>query len=218
MPGLRGIRPSSSSGTGSRAASYHGQCAQLTGARAEYDWLAAGSQTVQQQALRDFAQAMRTFSHRTHRRHRQVWVPKVGWVRFRWTRIIRATAKSDRVSLDRAGRWHIAVAVIPKPVPGPGDGSVVSGHRGAAVSVALSCGELLRVPGLGAGEAQRPRRLQRRLARARRGSNRRARTKRAIARLRARETDRRRDWVEKTTTDVARRFHTVRVEDLNVPR
>src|SRR5437899_7846502 len=31
---------------------------QLTEARAEYEWLRAGSQTVQQQALRDFAQAM----------------------------------------------------------------------------------------------------------------------------------------------------------------
>jgi putative transposase len=45
----------------------------------------------------------------------------------------------------------------------------------------------------------------------------RARTRLAIARLRARETDRRRDWVEKTTADVARRFDTIRVEDLNVP-
>ncbi len=34
--------------------------------------------------------------------------------------------------------------------------------------------------------------------------------------MRARETDRRRDWVEKTTTDVARRFQTIRVEDLRV--
>ena len=39
---------------------------------------------------------------------------------------------------------------------------------------------------------------------------------RAIAQLRARETDRRRDWVEKTTTDVARRFDTIRVEDLHI--
>jgi putative transposase len=38
----------------------------------------------------------------------------------------------------------------------------------------------------------------------------------AIARLRAREADRRRDWVEKTTTDVARRFEIIRVEDLKV--
>jgi putative transposase len=58
--------------------------------------------------------------------------------------------------------------------------------------------------------------LQRRLARAQRGSHRRARTKLAIAKVRARETDRRRDWVEKTTTDVARRFQIIRVEDLRV--
>ncbi len=37
------------------------QCRQLTQARAEHPWLAAGSQTVQQQALRDFAAAMAAF-------------------------------------------------------------------------------------------------------------------------------------------------------------
>jgi putative transposase len=229
---------------GRRAPGYNEQCAQLTGARAEYDWLAAGSQTVQQQALRDFAQAMRNFFNGTHRRpawrkagkhegfrqvgfksrhlkrlsrrYGQVWVPKVGWVRFRWTRSIPDAMKSYRVTLDRSGRWHIAFAAIPESVPGPDDGSVVGVDRGVAVSVALSTGELLCVPGLRAGETKRLRRLQQRLARARRGSHRRARTRLAIARLRARETDRRRDWVEKTTADVARRFDTIRVEDLNV--
>ncbi|MEB3981094.1 transposase [Mycobacterium sp. 663a-19] len=229
---------------GRRAPGYNEQCAQLTAARAEYDWLAAGSQTVQQQALRDFAQAMRNFFTGTHRpptwrkagkhegfrqvglklrhikrvsrRSGQVWIPKVGWVRFRWTRAIAATVKSYRVTLDRSGRWHIAFAAVPEPVPGPGDGSVVGVDRGVAESVALSSGALLCVPGLRAGESERLRRLQQRLARAQRGSRRRARTKLAIARVRARETDRRRDWVEKTTTDVARRFDTVRVEDLNV--
>ena len=43
------------------APGYLEQCRQLTRARAEYPWLAAGSQTVQQQALRDFAQAMAAF-------------------------------------------------------------------------------------------------------------------------------------------------------------
>jgi putative transposase len=199
---------------------------------------------VQQQALRDFAQGMRNFFNGTHRRptwrkagkhegfrqvgfkpghikrlsHRygQVWIPKIGWVRFRWTRDILGTVKSYRVTLDRSGRWHIAFAAIPQSIPGPNDGSVVGVDRGVAISVALSSGELLRVPGLRDGEASRLRRLQQRLSRAQRGSNRRARTKLAIARLRARETDRRRDWVEKTTTDLARRFDIIRVEDLNV--
>ncbi len=229
---------------GRQAPGYNEQCAQLTAARAEYDWLAAGSQTVQQQALRDFAQAMRNFFNGTHRRptwrkagkdegfrqvgvkpchikrlnrrYGQVWVPKVGWVRFRWTRAIADTVKSYRVTLDRSGRWHIAFAAIPDPIPGPGNGSVVGVDRGVAVSVALSSGQLLRAPSLRASETERLRRLQRRLARAQPGSHRRARTKLAIATLRARETDRRRDWVEKTTTDVARGFDIICVEELKV--
>ncbi len=229
---------------GRQTPGYNEQCAQLTAARAEYDWLAAGSQTVQQQALRDFAQAMRNFFGGTHRRptwrkagkhegfrqvgvkprhitrlnHRygQVWIPKVGWVRFRWTRTIADSVKSYRVTRDRSGRWHISFAAIPDAVRGPGDHSVVGMDRGVAVSVALSNGQLLRAPGLRAGETKRLRRLQQRLARAQRGSARRARTKLALAKLRARDTDRRRDWVEKTTTDVARRFETIRVEDLKV--
>jgi putative transposase len=207
---------------GRQAPGYNEQCTQLTAARAEYDWLKAGSQTVQQQALRDFAQAMRNFLHGTHRRptwrkagthegfrqvgltprhikrlsrrYGQVWIPKLGWVKFRSTRPIADTVKSYRVTLDRSGRWHVAFAAIPEPVSGPGDDSVVGIDRGVTVSAALSTGALLHAPGLRVGEAKRLRRLQRRLARARRGSHRRGRTKRAIARLRAREADRRRDW------------------------
>ena len=43
------------------APGYLEQSRQLTAARAEHDWLAAGSQMVRQQALRDFAQAMAAF-------------------------------------------------------------------------------------------------------------------------------------------------------------
>ncbi len=223
---------------------YNEQSAQLTEARAEYDWLAAGSQTVQQQALRDFAQAMRNFFAGTHRRpswrkaglhegfrqvgvkprhvekinrrYGRVWVPKVGWVRFRWTRAVPTDVKSYRITRDRAGRWHVAFAHIPDPIPGPGDGSVVGIDRGVAVSAALSTGELLHTPSMTPGEQTRLRRLKQRLARAKRGSNRHQRTKLAIAKLKVREADRRRDWVEKTTTDLARRFDTIRVEDLDV--
>ena len=56
-----GIWRWSSSSIGNRAArlpAMSSSAAQLTEARAEYGWLRAGSQTVQQQALRDFAQAM----------------------------------------------------------------------------------------------------------------------------------------------------------------
>jgi putative transposase len=198
------------------APGYLEQCRQLTAARAEYSWLAAGSQTVQQQALRDFTQAMTAFFdpgnparrptwrkvgrdegfrivgrgrqwdvRRLSRKTGQVWVPKAGWVRFRWSRPVPTGATSYRVTMDRAGRWHIAFAVIPAPVPGQGSGEVVGIDRGVVVSAALSTGELLTVPGLTGPERTRLRRLERKLAR-------------------------------KPSTDLARRFDVIRVEDLKI--
>jgi len=228
------------------APGYLEQSRQLTAARTEHDWLAAGSQMVQQQALRDFAQAMAAFFdpanptglpswrkarrdegfrvvgrrgrqwdvRRLNRKAGEVWMPKVGWVRFRWSRAVPPGVKSYRVTMDRAGRWHIAFAAIPDPVPGPGNGEVVGIDRGVAVSAALSTGELLHVSGLTVRERKRLGRLERKLARSRRGSERRKGVRLAIARLKARETDRRKDWAEKASTDIARRFDTIRVEDL----
>jgi putative transposase len=225
---------------------YLEQCRQLTATRAGHPWLAAGSQMVQQQALRDFVQAMAAFFdphnpagrpswrkagrdegfrvvavkpgdvRRLSRHVGQVRVPKAGWVRFRWSRAVPEGAKSYRVTMDRAGRWHIAFAVIPAPVPAPGNGQAVGIDRGVAVSAALSTGELLHAPALTARERKRMRRLERKVARARRGSNRRRRVRLAIARLRGRETDRRKDWAEKASTDIARRFDVIRIEDLQI--
>jgi transposase len=152
---------------------------------------------------------------RLNHRWGQVLVPKLGWVRFRWSRPV-PEARSYRVTRDRAGRWHIAMAVVPPAIPAPGNGGVVGVDRGVAVAVALSTSELLRIPELRPAERRRLRLLERRLARAKPGSNRRGRVKLAAARLRAREADRRRDWVEKTSTDLARRFDLICVEDLDV--
>jgi transposase len=230
------------------APGYLEQCRQLTAARAEHPWLAAGSQVVQQQALRDFSQATAAFFdpgnparrpswrkagrnegfrvvgrrgqqwdvRRLSRKVGEVWVPKVGWVRFRWSRTVPSSAKSYRVTMDRARRWHVAFAAIPEPIPAPGNGKVVGVDRGVAVAAALSTGELSYVPGLTIQEVKRLRRLERKLARAQRGSNRRAQVRLAIARMRACQTDRRKDWAEKTSTYLVRRFDVIRVENLKI--
>jgi putative transposase len=112
--------------------------------------------------------------------------------------------------------WHVAFAVIPDPVPGPVTGEVVGIDRGVAVSAALSTGELLHAPGLSGRERERLGRLQRTLARTRKGSQRRGRVKHAASRLRAREANRRKDWAEKTSTRLARQFDVIRVENLDI--
>ena len=222
---------------------YLEQKRQLTEARAAEPWLAAGSATVQQEALRDLDQAWRNFfagSHRrpgwrkqgSHegfrvvgvqarrvqelsRRWSRVLVPKVGWVRFRRSRAV-PDAKSYRVTRDPAGRWHIAFAVVPELVPGPGTGEIVGIDRGVAASMALSTGELLLAPRPSPQRQQRLVRLQRKFARAKRGSNRRARVRDSIAGLCARDKDARKDWAEKASTDIARRFDVIRIEDLRI--
>ena len=218
------------------------QSRQLTEARAAEPWLAAGSQNVQQQALRDLDQAWRNFFAGTHcrpgrrkqdqhegfrvvgERGRQwdaqrlnrhwghVQVPKLGWVRFRWSRAVSDEAKSFRITLDRAGRWHVTFAVIPETIPGPGTGEVVGIDRGIVASLALSNGETFSAP----APSPAIQRLPRRLSRAKRGSNRRKVANLRLARVLARDADRRKDWAEKASTDIARRFDVIRIEDLRI--
>jgi putative transposase len=220
---------------------FNAQAGQLTEARRAESWLACGSQTVQQQALRDLDQAWRRFFAGTHKRptwrkagedeglrivgpqavrvrqdngaRSSVLVPKIGWVWFKRSRAL-ACWKSYRITRDGAGRWHIAFAVIPDPIAAPGKGEVVGVDRGVTVAVALSTGEMTSPAGLSLKEAERLLRLQRRLAR--RGSNRRRKVRTLIGGLKSRDGDRRKDWVQKTTTGLARHFEVIRVENLNV--
>ena len=194
---------------------YAEQSRQLTEARAAEPWLAAGVQTVQQNALRDLDQAWRYFFNGTHRRPGwrkqgkhdgfritgrrgegggytwearrlsrktgEVRIPKIGWVRFRWSRAV-PDCKSYRITLDRSGRWHVAFATLPVPIGGPGTGEIVGIDRGVAVSLALSTGEMYQAPTL----SRRTERLQRALSQARLGSNRRKRAKARLAKAHAR--------------------------------
>jgi transposase len=104
---------------------------------------------VQQQALRDFDRALAAFFRpgnpggkpryrtkrgpqgfvirdtrvrRLTRRWGEVHVPKCGWVRFRWTRALPAHLGMARVSVDRAGRWHVA---FPAPQPAASGAAVI---------------------------------------------------------------------------------------------
>src|SRR5271167_1217011 len=123
------------------APGYLEQCRQLTAARAEHPWLAAGSQTVQQQALRDFAQAMTAFFDPGNPAGRPSW--------------------------RKAGR---------------DEGFRIVGRRGRQWDVRRVSRKVGQVWVPKAGWV----------------------------------TDRRKDWAEKSSTDIARRFDVIRVEDLKI--
>jgi putative transposase len=191
------------------APGYLEQARQLTAARAASPWLREGSQMVQQQALRDFARAMADFFRGTHRRPR--W-RKAG--RDEGFRVV-AVGPGD---VRRLNRNHAEVKVpkagwvrfrLSRPVP-PGVKSYrITRDRAGRWHVAFaaipdpvdgpSTGEIVGIDrGVAVSAALSTGELL------------------SCPGLTARETARRKDWCEKTSTSLARRFGVIRVEDLNI--
>lgn len=214
---------------------------QLAEARQQFGWLAAGSSAVQQQALRDFDRAVAGFFSGTHRRPTwrrkhldegfcvrdsrveivngkwaRVFVPKLGLVKFRLSRPLPDGKLGMARVTCKAGRWHVAFPAPQPEVPAtPGRQERMVGiDRGVKTTLALSDGTMLRAPVMRRSEQKKLVRLQRQLARCRKGSARRAEVKARIATLHAGVADRRRDWVEKTTTRITATYAVVAVEKL----
>jgi transposase len=222
---------------------YVTQAAQLAELRAELDWLRAGSSVVQQGALRDLDQAFQRFfkglaghpqfkkrtsragsfvvrdltMRRVGKKWGEVLVPKVGYVRFRlsrsWADVQAAT--SARISIKH-GCWHVALTAVPGAKLSPGTGEMTGIDRGVANTVATSDGEFFQAPILTGGEKARFLALERRFARQTKGSLRRERTLDSLAELRLTLDNRRTDWIEQTTTTLARRYDHVALEKLQI--
>ncbi|MFE0255216.1 RNA-guided endonuclease InsQ/TnpB family protein [Streptomyces sp. NPDC059010] len=156
---------------------------------------------------------------RLNRRWVQVKVPGCGWVRFRLSAKSKGaelpSAKTFRVTF-RNGQWHVAFAVIPDPIVAPGTGEVIGIDRGVTITAALSDGRKLNCPQLTTKERAQIRKHERRAARAGKESPKKAAEYAKVARLKAREANRRKDWCEKTSTMLARTYGLVRFEKLNI--
>jgi putative transposase len=209
-------------------------------------WLGDGSSVIQQQALRDLDQAFQNwwknpghFGRPTWRKaglnegfrivelktkklnHKwgEVLIPKVGWVKFRRTRAwsdIEVT-KSARITMTRSGNWYVTFAAPQPAFHRWATGKSVGLDMGIKISVATNAAEKLYLPVLlSHGEKQRKIRLQRQLARQVKGSHRREHTRKSLAHITEREVNRRKDWIEQTTTRLVRDYDQIAIEDLKV--
>ncbi|MEU9833379.1 transposase [Streptosporangium sp. NPDC048047] len=178
----------------------------------------------------DIPQARDLQIKRVNRRWGAVSLPKVGRVRFRWTkdlpgltkdapagRITGARLVKDAFGWQIVFRTQTTAAVLAPAHPGP----VVGIDRGITVALALSDGTTREHgPWLTGGERERLRRLEKKAARRRApgqpASHRLIRTYAQIARLRATAKRRAVDWQHQTTTELAEVFSMVVVEDLHI--
>ncbi|WP_405086152.1 RNA-guided endonuclease InsQ/TnpB family protein [Microbispora sp. NBC_01389] len=170
---------------------------------------------------------------RLNRRWGAVSLPKVGRVRFRWTRDLPGVTRGGpagritgaRLVKDAFG-WQIVfrTEAVVGAAPAAHRGERVGIDRGITVALALSDGTMREHgPWLRDGEKERLRRLEKTSARRRRtrvpgrpASKRLARTYDRIARLRATAKRRAVNWQHQTTTELARTFGVVVVEDLTI--
>ncbi len=220
--------------------SFPSQCRELTDVRKELPWVGECSRTAQEQGLRDLDVAFNAFLSRKARypkmrrrglddrfrlkgsdtairrvngRWAEVLVPNIGRVRFRDSRPMPGEHINANFSFT-AGRWHVSFACdLAAKAEAPTDS--VGIDRGVVNALALSTGEMFRIPKSIARLEKRRRRAQRILARRVVGSNRRARQRTVIARLHARSRRIRTDWQHRITTDITRRFGVVSLEALN---
>lgn len=163
---------------------------------------------------------------RISKRWGEIHVPKAGWVRFRISYPMPQlqAATSARMVFER-GQWHVALTT---PARGKLNGEATAGHigidRGVANTLATSDGEFFQAPGFTEREKKRFLALERKLARQPKAkdsvtgkpSRRRQDTLDALTRMRRTLVDRRRDWIEQVTTELAVRHEEIALEKLAI--
>lgn len=119
------------------------------------------------------------------------------------------------VSRDAAGRWFVSLLCTDIPEPAPPTDRAVALDAGVTSLVTLSTGEKVANPEHERRDRTRVARAQRELSRKQKGSNNRAKARRMVARVHARISDRRKDFLHKLSTRLVRENQVVVIEDLS---
>lgn len=149
-------------------------------------------------------------------RFAEIRLPKIGWCRFRLSRPLPTEFKllQATVALDALG-WHICLDMRSSSSAPHGIAAAVGIDRGVANTLAFSDGTFASQP-IAAMHAlqRRAKGHQKRMARQKRGSNRRSATRRLLAKTQAKIARVRKHWNHEQTTRVARSYGIVVIEAL----
>ena len=201
-------------------------------------WLSGIPSQILQQSLKDLDRAYRNFFEKRagfpkfrkkgendafrfpqgvklDERNARLFLPKVGWVRYRKSRTVLGTVKN--VTVRRSGdRWFVAIQTereVETPVhPEPGIAGI---DLGVARFATLSDGTVFEALDF-QKEEKRLKRLQRALSRKKKGSKNRAKARKTLARLHRKIADKRLDFLHKVSTTICKSHAVVVLEDLNV--
>jgi len=209
--------------------------------REQFPWMFEVTKVAPQQSIRNLGTAFKRFfagqgkyprfkkkgDHDSYRadngpetfeiRDRRIKLPDIGWVRLREP--LRFVGRPMSATVSRvADRWFVSVQVEiePKVSLPENQGKAVGVDLGVKALAIMSDGSVFEGPKALRYYLGKLKRLSRSLSRKVKGSANRRKAKAKLARLHARIANIRRDALHKLTTDIARRFQVIGIEDLNV--
>ena len=222
---------------------YHATSAALTALKKqpEYIWLNEVSSVPVQQALRHLQTAFANFFARRARypqfkrkdgkQSAEYTISAFKWdgsalklakmdtpLDIRWSRPIPKAAKitTVTVSKDTAGRYFVSLLCDDAVAAKPEASGKVGIDLGLTHFAILSTGEKVAAPNTFRQNEARLAKLQRRLARKTKGSNRRRKAKLKVAKLHAKIADSRKDFLHKLSTRLINENQVIAVESLSV--
>lgn len=200
-------------------------------------WIKESPKDANQQAFTNLKQAFQRFFKRTSRRpvfksrhkHKnsfyisndkfhiadgRVHIPKVGWVKL--TEKLRFEGKITSATVSKtADRWFISVSVRVKTEPNPG-GEIIGIDLGLKHFATLSNGEVLEAPKPLKKNLKTLARRNRQHSRKQKKSKNKEKSRMRLARLHAKISNIRKDFLHKTTSSLVARTKLLIIEDLSV--
>jgi putative transposase len=145
----------------------------------------------------------------------RIKVPKLGWLRYRNSRVVLGEVRSATVS-RRAGKWYVCILTAREVEPPVAQGTAVGIDVGVSRFATLSDGSFVAPLASFRKHEQRLAKYQRRMARKVKGSANWKKAKARIQRLHVRIADARADFLHKASDAISKNHAMIAVEDLKV--
>jgi putative transposase len=145
----------------------------------------------------------------------KVYLAKIGNLKTIWSRPLPSEPSSVTAIKNRAGRYFLSFVVEVKPVVLPALNSSVGIDLGLKAFAYLSSGEAIKSPDYSMTE-RKTRKAQRKLSRRKKGSKRHELMRLKVAKMKAKQADKRKDFLHNLSTKVVSENQTIALEDLNV--
>ncbi len=211
---------------------------QLPGWKKEHIFLSECHSQVLQQSLKDLEASFRHFfQKRAHfpkfkkrgmkdsirfpqgfkleEANRRVYLPKIGWMRYRRSQLVTGVLKNMTVSL-KCGKWFVSIQterVIEQPQP---TGSEVGIDLGIVRFATLSNGDYVEPLNAFKRQAKRLKKAQQRLSHKVKHSQNWLKAKAEVSRLHHHIANARKDYLHQFTTTLSKNHALVYIEDLQV--